>query len=411
MVENIRREIVMRDMKNLYDSLISICSKSDKFHANPVNYRGKRFMIFGYSFTIPNDFGIDENGDALETRGSVFEVDENDEFVSVAALPFEKFFNLHEFEYGDSQDLSRAYLNRYGIFASSDSLLEYINSEKENNNFYPMVKRDGSIISFFKIDNTMDCKSNSSLTSDYKYEALSIVENNKELYDKIWEYVKDDYTVNTEYTSKRLTRQIVVPYYQDEIVVLGVRSNVDGSYVSYEDILSHFGEKYTVGIISDFNDDIYNREHIEGAVVQVGNLRVKFKTLWYINAHHAKDSLYIPSQIWSNFINEDIDDVLAMVPFEQQEYLSSVIDRCNNLYTEIVKTGKEFYETNKHLDNKDYFIELNKEKKNRNIVGNMGLVLSSNLKNFNEEDALENLKSHLLKRKYITKLGITQWDI
>lgn len=391
--------------QELFENLMkTVQAKPEKFFANDIEYDGRNLIIFDYSLTIPNDFGT---GDALELRGSCFEVDEKGDYVSLVALPYEKFFNPHELDYGGNTDLQEKLKERYGVECSSDAAFDLAN----DSNTVIMEKLDGSIITFFDWYGDIDCKSNSSLTSDYKYEALELLKSDAILYALVYGLVQEGYSVMAEYVSSLPTRQIVVPYTQDQLIITGVRSHEDGSYMSYKDMLQYFTENYVVKNVQRHVDSsIFDEQDIEGYVFwhEPTGFRGKLKTEWYLNRHRMKESTLFPSNIWELYIKEDIDDILQSLPQSSIDYVEHFVERCDDLYFGIIDKGYELYETYKHLDSKHFHMSIVNKKGSESYA--LSYTIASMLyKGTNKKDVHEHIKKEMLKRKKVSRLGITEW--
>jgi len=389
--------------KRLFTELCDVVECSDNFFMNVHEYNGHRIAMFDYSLTIPNDFGI---GQALEARGSCFEIDENDNFIDIVALPFEKFFNLHEYDYDGNHDLKHTFEKRYGVECNSMSVMALCNDPDS----IIMDKRDGSIITFFMLDGVLDCKSNSSLTSEYKVEALLLLKTSQpDLYHNIERICKKGYSVSTEYTSKNPYRQIVLPYDEDLITVTGVRSHTDGSYMPYPQMIGEFG---LPNVVESFNKAIdlgvHDEENIEGYVVwhQPSGLHFKLKTQWYIDRHRIKSAILTPSNVWELYINGDIDDVGASVPESNKPIFEYFMKECETLYNDIVRMGIELYEQFKHLDRKGFFANSYISDEKYKIAGSLARNLYLGM---TMQDALERIKKDLLIKRNISRMGIPLW--
>lgn len=390
--------------RQLYHNLCEVVEQSENFFMNVHEYKDHRIVMFDYSLTIPNDFGV---GEALEARGSCFEIDEHGNFVSIVALPFEKFFNVHEYDYDSNHDLKETFKQRYGIECDSETVMSLCNDPET----IIMDKRDGSIITFFTLDSELDCKSNSSLTSDYKFEALNILKNSQpELYDRIKNICSEGYSVCTEYTSKNPYRQIVLPYQEDLIVVTGVRSHVDGSYMPYQTMIDVFGTDNVVESYSKNIDlSVYDESDIEGYVVwhQPTGLHFKLKTKWYLERHRIKAAILTPSNVWELYINGDIDDVGASVPESNKSIFEYFMQESEHLYNEIVHMGISLYEQHKHLDRKDFFNNAIIDDEKYKIAG----VLARHLYNgCSVSEALDKIRHNLLIKRNISSMGIPKWS-
>lgn len=388
----------------LFNELMDVTKQCpENFFVNTHEYKGKRVAIFDYSLTVPNDFGY---GEALEARGSCFEIDENGDYLSIVALPFEKFFNLHEYDYHGNDDLKAKFESRYGVKCTAET----VGALSSLDDTIIMDKRDGSIITFFDWYDGLDCKSNSSLTSDYKAEALKILrEKYPLLYERISSVCSLGYSVSAEYTSNNPYRQIVLPYDEERIVVTGTRSHEDGSYMSYDDMVTEFGSEFVVDKIDTVIDQSsYEQENIEGYVVwnQSSGLRFKVKTEWYMERHRVKENILTPSNVWALYINGEVDDVSGFIPESNRPIFEYFLEQCDDLYKHIIQMGLELYELNKHIERKEYFHNIKVTDRRYKMAG----VIAANL--YNGElmpSIVERLKGEMLKRKNISRMGIPLW--
>lgn len=392
--------------KELYYRLVDVVNQNpEKFFRNISHYQGRYVAIFDYALTIPNDFGY---SDALETRGSCFEVDHNGEFVSLLCLPYEKFFNPHELDYHGNDALADKLKERYGVECNSEYVMELANDPDT----VVMEKRDGSIITFFHWLGKLDAKSNSSLTSDYKKEGMQLLERDKHFHTLVNDITHDGYSVMCEYTSDIPTRQIVIPYDRSELIVTGVRSHHDGSYMSHDDMVAYFGYDRVVKRVNTTVDvHSFNEEGIEGYVTWhlPSGFRSKIKTQWYLERHRVKESVLVPSNVWRMYINETLDDVVQHVPTSNMAYLEFFIDKCETLYHNIISQGFDLYDNHKHLDRKDFFSEL--KLKDSTEVYSLSFSLAKNLYlGKTRQDAIEHLKEQLLIDRKMSRLGIKEWS-
>lgn len=387
--------------KIIFENLKKVCSESDKFFMNIVEYKGHRLAVFDYMLTIPNDFA---NYYAIESRGSVFEVDENDDYVATVCLPYEKFFNRHELNNPTGNDINEMYRKKFRV-NENDLIQGLIDLGHE-----PLImeKRDGSIITFFWLNGELDCKSNSSLTSDYKYEAMDIAKSNDFLYKRIHNLCKNDFSVITEYTSRNPTRQIVVPYEEDALIVTGVRDNLSGKYLTYQEILNHFSQKYTVRVFDDVEIDDYESEGIEGYILwfeELG-LRIKLKTKWYIDRHRIATALS-PKQVWIMYLNEEVDDMVGFVMPQHKEYFDELIKQVDDLFNSIIHYGKELYEKHYSEDRKSFFMSLQAETFDEHWQYVSSLYAKNRYLN-SEEEAMLMLVDYLQQRNHMSNLEISK---
>lgn len=388
-------------IRDLFNEMKKLTETSDKFFMNISEYRGKRTAMFDYSLTIPADFSSQA---ALECRGSLFEVDENNEYVDILCRPYEKFLNLHEYDYDNSETLHKNISNLYDINVASSEDIKNLEVA------YALNKEDGSIISAFDFDGELDCKSNSSLTSTYKDFGMRILKNDMHLYDKTDTLTSQNYTVCFEYLSDNPQYQIVLRHDTERLVVTGVRHNETGEYLTYDQLVDHFGADHVTQKIATWDwSDVDTRDDIEGYVLVLAcGLRIKLKTSWYVENHKIRDNfMTTPRHFWEYFVEGKTDDLFLVVENSVvlREHFNYLLEKSNDLFTSIVHEGETFYNTHKDLDRKDFFREWSKNKFGRFPAKSYAAKIYTD----GHESAMDELKRVLLIRKTISELGIVEW--
>lgn len=390
--------------QELFLKMKELQSQNDeKFFINYHEYEGKFYCVLDYSLVMPFHFYEPE---LFDFRGSLVEVDKDGNFIRFAALPFEKFFNLHEYDYEGCEPLYEAIQKKYGInIAGSEDIK---NQEIE----YVTYKEDGSIISTFHHNGELDAKSNSSLTSEYKYMALDLLRDNEELYSKTKTLTLDNWTVIFELTSKNPKYQIVLPYYEDKLIVLGARNIGDGSYMSYDDLVSYFGEDNVVSKVTEWDwNDQETKTDIEGYVVTFkSGMKIKLKTEWYVGQHKVRTNITSsPRYCWEAYINKELDDIYASLANNSihLEYFNDLVKKCDVLYNNMMKEVYHYYDANKHLDAPDFFDQLSST--HFDIELGKRFVARLYQCEGDKEVALKYIHHDLLIKRNISKLGITNW--
>ena len=388
-------------IRDLFYEMKALSQASDKFYMNVSEYRGKRVAMFDYGLTIPGDFNCRA---AFECRGSLFEVDENDDYVDILCRPYEKFLNLHEYDYGNSDALCAAVRDIYGVDVSSSEDIKSLDID------YVMNKEDGSIISAFNFDGELDCKSNSSLTSEYKHVAMDMLKHDLYLYDKTDTLTSQNYTVCFEYLSSHPKHQIVLAHEKSRLVVTGVRHNETGEYLHYDQLVEHFGEDRVAPQIHSWDwDDVHDLTDMEGYVVVFKcGLRIKLKTMWYLEKHRYISSFWTsPRRFWECFINGETDDVYSIVESSPPlvQHFNRMLEKSNNLYSSIVHEGESFYNEHKHMEAVDFYAVHTKHK----FKYHPAKTYAAMLYRYGQERAMKKLKDQLLVRKIISNLGICDW--
>lgn len=319
---------------NLFNDLINLVASNEAFYKQEFMSNGHTYWIFNYRLASYTDF---QAPSALEARGIMFEVNSAGELVEVKSLPFFKFFNAFENPFVanlDFSDVSAIY-----------------------------VKADGSLMSTYVEDSKLKLKSKGSITSEQALAAMNILTGNPTMYESLHASDVDGLTVNLEYTSP--AHRIVLGYATPQLKVLNARSRETGSFVSYEELVDRFGvdnviERIDVDDTAKFCASIDDMIDIEGYVIWMNDGRiVKRKCAWYLSLHHAKDSVNNPRRLFEAILDEGIDDLRSM--FYTDVVAMKMIDemqvKVDHLYNNMVKLVEEFYETNKHLDRKDYAIK------------------------------------------------------
>lgn len=292
---------------------------------------------------------------ALESRGIMFLVDNILNVpIDLVCRPPEKFFNYNE--------------NPYTIF-NRDILYDIICSE---------VKVDGSLISTYTdIHGSLQLKSKTSVNSDVQKAARKTLCSFHELKKDLEIVTKQGWTVNLEYTS--MTNRIILEYQNDMLTVLNIRNVYTGEYMpiseihKYKGITQHLVEhnpKSFTDAIQDakernrtFNDvvqELKKEQQKEGYIVKLPGLQFKLKNDWYCEKHSAKDAISSNRKLFELIINEKIDDYIPLF-----YDTPSVINRINRFqevysheYNKMIQWTTDFYESNKHLEIKEYAQEV-----------------------------------------------------
>lgn len=379
-------------------------NEPEKFFMNRINYDGVHYVVFDYSLVIPSHFA---SSAAFECRGSVFEVDEEGNFIRMACRPYEKFLNLHEYDYDNNQPLFDAVQEKYGVQIQGS---EDIKSLKVK---YALNKEDGSIISSFLHKGELDLKSNSSLTSDYKKIAFEVLKKDSDKYNTTKRLTEQGYTVNFEYVSDYWKHRIVIRYDNTDLIVTGVRHIESGEYMTHNEMVSHFGEEAVVKTVSEWDwDDVETKEDIEGYVVVFEcGLRCKLKTRWYVDLHKVKSNmLSSPRHFWEMYVNGEIDDLYLTVKDDEGmlHYFNVMLEKCDELYEEILRDGHRFYNENKDLGTVEFFKTVNSVNFKNDLSKTVAIQLYNGA---TEGEMISYLKEKLLVRKNISRMGIIDWDI
>ena len=318
-------------MKNLFNDLMALCNDDEEktpFYYSVQEMNNDRYAIFSYRFT-DRDSWIKKN--ALESRGVMFQVDENDEFIRIASRPMQKFFNLGEDVEGIDYDKPA----------------------------YVMDKADGSLISSYcTSDGALKLKSKGSLHSDHAIAAMAYLDDNLDLKNFITTMEINGCTVNMEFVSPEPKFRIVVYYEKPELIVLNVRNRVTGEYLDrseYADIVKSV-DVLDTSVLDNIEDDTL----IEGYVVVCENGNwYKQKCPWYLLRHRSKDIVNQPNAFVEIVLKEEADDVFDLM-LDQPEVHKQMLDsqkKVINKANTIIANVTDYYNSNKDLSRKDYAIK------------------------------------------------------
>jgi len=327
----------------LWNDLMALTAGFEAFYFADQKIDDDWFRIFNYRLASYTEF-LQPN--ALECRGHMFRISEegyNAQPLELVSLPMTKFFNLNECPLTMNLDLS--------------TVVEIWD------------KMDGSLIStYLTSDGNMKLKSKGSLHSDHVLVATEWLSDNSDLEELIYDYVKDEFTVNMEWCSP--VQRIVIGYPDPFLRVLNVRNNQTGQYVPTHKLENHFEDWLVDSVnidpenIPDFIANIPNMEGIEGFVLRLASgQRVKIKTNWYLALHHVKDRINSPRRLFEAVLEETTDDMRSM--FFDDPLAIQTIQNMENFvaktYNHMVDMVERFYERNKHLPRKEYAILGQKE--------------------------------------------------
>lgn len=326
----------MNEYQNrLYDDLMQLVSTNDAFYYVDHRINDAAYRVFSYRLASYTDFLL---SNALECRGHMFRHNHYSGMDELVSLPFEKFFNLNENPLTMDLDLSQ---------------VEFIHD-----------KRDGSLISTYYHEGMLRLKSKTSISSDQALDAMRLLNTDSDLHYLTTQFTEKDCTVTFEYTSP--DNRIVLPYNDHELRVLGARSNLDGSYVDYEELYDVFGDymvddhTHAVDDPAEFVETIPEMTGIEGFVIGLASgQRIKIKTTEYLTLHRAKDSINSNKRLFEAALNDCTDDLRSLFVEDEQtiQKITEMEQLVGAVYNRLVKNVETYYNTNKELDRKSYAIK------------------------------------------------------
>jgi len=330
----------------LYDKLITLCETNEGFYFKDTRYIDNHtYRVFSYRLVQYADFMKYEA--ALESRGIMFRMAEVPELV---CRPMAKFFNAHE------SNIDHDWSNPKSI----------------------MTKVDGSLIStFIDADNNLGVKSKTSLYSEHAIAAMNIIENDSQLQELLFKITKDNNTVNMEYVSP--VHRIVLSYDVPKLIILNIRNNETGEYIDFDKYSvpdEYRVEHITVDDPVQFVDSVPVMTGIEGFVILKNNGEwVKLKTLEYLTLHKSKDAVNNPKALYECVLEEKTDDLRELFIDDTTvlNLISKMEAKVVPIYNHLVVTSEHFYDSNKHLERKDYAILANSKLSKTEFSIAMGL--------------------------------------
>ncbi|AGB07092.1 RNA ligase A [Vibrio phage phi-ST2] len=330
------------NVQELYKNLMSLADDAEGkfFFADHLSPLGEKFRVFSYHIASYSDWLLPG---ALEARGIMFQLDDNDEMIRIVSRPMEKFFNLNENPFTMELDLTTT--------------------------VQLMDKADGSLISTYLSGENFALKSKTSIFSEQAVAANRYIKKpeNRDL----WEFCDDctqaGLTVNMEWCAPN--NRIVLEYPEAKLVILNIRDNETGDYVSFDDIPQSALMRVKQWLVDeydpatahepDFVEKLRDTKGIEGMILRLANGQsVKIKTQWYVDLHSQKDSVNVPKKLVTTILNGNHDDLYALFADDKptieriREFDSHVTKTLTNSFNAV----RQFYARNRHLARKDYAI-------------------------------------------------------
>lgn len=316
----------------MFEDLMGLTSR-EAFYSKDVVVSDVKYRMFNYRLASYSEFCLPS---ALESRGIMFELDENDRPIRIASRPPIKFFNAEENPFTMNLDYSK--IARV------------------------MTKMDGSLIStYYHPNHGVRLKSKMSIDSDQSNAAESWLKNNDDLARILEKFAIDGYTVNMEWISP--DNRIVIGYPEERLVILQVRHNETGETIFVDQIpeMKQFGVTFEeVADPVKFVKKIPEMMDIEGFVIQLEDgMLVKMKTMSYLALHKVKDNINSNKKLFEAVVMETTDDMRQMFIGDQMalDKISKMEEFVRAKYNHMVAMCDNFYETNKHLERKDYAIK------------------------------------------------------
>ncbi|UYD57594.1 RNA ligase 1 [Aeromonas phage B614] len=369
-------------MKELYFQLMNVVEKSEKgnfYFKDVTTSMGTKARIFNYFIGSYSDWLVPG---ALECRGIMFEITEDGQPVRIMARPMQKFFNLKENPMTIGLDLTKL----VGL----------------------MEKADGSLISSYHDQGYVYLKSKAAIFSDQANKAMALL--NSPGYEHLLKFIKEcgpNYTFNMEYVGP--SNRIVLPYEEEELIILNVRHNETGQYIGFTDLIENPAtKKRMVGVYPapDWNEmtpdeweaKVRAETDIEGVigVMEDGQL-FKLKTDWYSALHRTKDSINNNKALFQSIKERASDDLRGL--FADDAVAIKKIEAFESAYIDAVGTQLALCENAmsqlRGLDRRSFAI------KGQEILSSdrhlFTVIMQQYGRDWDGELAVEKIEEHLIK--------------
>ena len=302
------------------------------------------YTVINYVVAMADTFNMSGSDDLTgairrECRGLIFDRDGN-----LMSRPLHKFFNVNEREETQTHvvDMSQPHVI--------------------------MEKMDGSMIRPIVVNGCLRLATKMGVTSVAMDAEAWLAAQDRRLKEWLRTMVDLGLTPLFEWVSP--FNQIVLAYEAADLVYLGTRDNVTGEYAM--DISCPFNTVTQYGSVAGNLVDYIARqrgaEGREGDIIRFADGHMcKIKNDWYVRIHKTVDRIVFDRNIVNLILNEEVDDVVPMLPkvqadrvrdFERRfaERLHNTVEKYDRYWNTVVASG---------LDRKRYAQEWMPTIKNR----------------------------------------------
>jgi RNA ligase len=273
------------------------------------------YTVINYIVAMADTFdmtGPDDLGGAIrrECRGLIFDRDGN-----LMSRPFHKFFNVNE----------RAETQTHEIDMSQPHVI--------------MEKMDGSMIRPILVDGYLRLATKMGVTNVAMEAEAWLAAQDSEYKDWLRVYMANGYTPIFEWVSP--FNQIVLAYEIEDLVLLAIRDNVTGEYLDLAEELAEVRCPFTIvrsygsmeGNILEYIARQRGAEGREGDIIRFADGHMlKVKNDWYVRIHKTIDRITFDRNIVDLIINEEVDDVIPMLPAVQVDRIRDFETRFWNAF-------------------------------------------------------------------------------
>jgi hypothetical protein len=189
------------------------------------------------------------------------------------------------------------------------------------------------------------------LNDDYKMNLI--------LYTKSW--IDKGYTPIFEFVS--LSNLIILSYEETKLIPLGIRNNMSGEYISFDE-LKKSCQEFNIECVKshDLGDDIEKAieiisgmKNVEGFVLRMKNDDLfKIKSDWYRKLHDATNKFQVgkisETELWMKILDNEMDDILSVLS-KDEETKKLIESFSENLWKKIMKEFEHLTEILKTVPN------------------------------------------------------------
>jgi RNA ligase len=252
------------------------------------------YTVINYVVAMADTFnmtGPDDIAGAIrrECRGLIFDRDGN-----LMSRPFHKFFNVNE----------REETQTHVVDMSQHHVI--------------MEKMDGSMIRPILVDGYLRLATKMGVTDVAMQAETWLASRDPSMKEWLRQCVETSVTPIFEWVSP--FNQIVLAYDEADLVYLGTRCNTSGWYMM--DSSCPFNRVRTYGSVEGTMGDYVARqresEGREGDIIRFADGHMlKVKNDWYVRIHKTMERITFDRNIVDLIVNEEVDDVMPMLPVIQ----------------------------------------------------------------------------------------------
>lgn len=292
------------------------------------------YKIIQYTHMENKTFEGDDLGAAIrrECRGLTF-----DSQGKLIRRPFHKFFNVNE---------------------KPETSIDMFSLDS----FMALDKLDGSMIAPIPFEDGFRLGTKMGLTDTAMRAEVFIAD--KENYSHFIKLIlEENITPIFEFLDHEVP--IVVNHEESKLILLAARHNNSGEYVNRQ-TLQEWASAFAIPLVvsyfpvdRQFIENVKAKPDIEGYVIRLENGHMaKVKTDWYVNLHRVKDKLSSPRHTIMAMLENNMDDVYAVVDGESQKKIAEFEENFWNRVHNISQSIMQHYVTavSGFVDRKDFAI-------------------------------------------------------